>query len=351
MPEIEKSGFLENDIRPQQLMGTVSELFQEDIVRLMAGKERFVTVPCPACVSQNADLVYEKNGQLYERCAQCQTVFVNPRPTPEQLAEHYRSARYYQYWNDVIFPSSEDVRRKKIFRPRAKRIAELLDRNGIQARTLLEVGAGFGTFCEEAEKLNRFDRVIAIEPTPSLAESCRKRGLEVIEQPVEEVDLASKSVDVVVSFEVIEHLFSPREFVGHCARLLAPGGLLVLTCPNVRGFDIVVLGALSDSVDPEHLNYLHPDSLSLLVQQQGFEVLELLTPGRLDAELVRKKALAGDFSLEGHPFLRQVLREQWDRVGAAFQSFLANNCLSSHLWLAARKRPDTTVMTGAATTA
>jgi len=65
--------------------------------------------------------------------------------------------------------------------------------------------------------------------------------------------------------------------------------------------------------------------------------VEVTAPGELDAELVRKKALAGLLSLEDQPFLQEVLIDGWDRLGAPFQQFLAANGLSSHMWLVARR--------------
>jgi hypothetical protein len=91
------------------------------------------------------------------------------------------------------------------------------------------------------------------------------------------------------------------------------------------------------SVDIEHLNYFHPESLSSLVRSSGFAVLEVQTPGKLDAELVRKKVLAGEFDLGDQRFLRQILVDKWEQVGEAFQAFLAGNQLSSHMWLVAQK--------------
>jgi SAM-dependent methyltransferase len=40
------------------------------------------------------------------------------------------------------------------------------------------------------------------------------------------------SFDAVISMQVIEHLHTPQEFVAECARVLKPGGLLVLSTPN-----------------------------------------------------------------------------------------------------------------------
>jgi 2-polyprenyl-3-methyl-5-hydroxy-6-metoxy-1,4-benzoquinol methylase len=139
---------------------------------------------------------------------------------------------------------------------------------------------------------------------------------------------------------VIEHLFDPGGFVRQCARLLPAGRLLVLSCPNGLGFDVAQLGAESLAVDPEHVNLFNPVSLRRLVGSCGFEVMEASTPGRLDAEFVRTAVLEGRHDLSGQPFLRRVLIDEWERLGPAFQQFLAEHGLSSHMWLAAQRRGD-----------
>ena len=328
----------EGDIRPDELMEEQARRYAADVAWLMERRDRFVPVPCPACAAEKGTPEWRKYDLDYLRCKQCRTVYVSPRPDPELLAEYYRSSTNYEFWNDVIFPASEDARRERIFKPRAERVAEIVERHGRGGHgTLIDVGAGFGTFCEEVVRLGVFERVIALEPEPHLAETCRGKGLEVIEAPFEDADLSGIDVDVVTNFEVIEHLFSPREFVGTCASLVEPGALFVVTCPNVNGFDIVVMGEVSTTVDAEHLNYMHPGSLGGLLEAHGFEVVERSTPGRLDAELVRKKVLAGEFDLRGQPFLEQVLLERWEDVGDAFQDFLADNGLSSNMWLVGRR--------------
>jgi hypothetical protein len=97
------------------------------------------------------------------------------------------------------------------------------------------------------------------------------------------------------------------------------------------------LGTRSDSVDHEHLNYFSPPSLRQLLAACNFEVVEIDTPGRLDAQLVRKKALAGEIDLQADAFLRRVLVDEWDRLGGAFQAFLSEHGLSSHMWVVARR--------------
>ena len=337
MSGLEEAAFRESEIRPDHLMGGQAEAAAADADWLMQHNGSFVIVPCPACGSQTESEAFRKSGLSYKVCLCCGTMYINPRPGPELLEEYYARSEGYRYWNDYIFPASEGARRDKIFRPRARRIADICHRNNIDNGVLLEVGAGFGTFCEEVLRLGTFRRVIAVEPVPDLAETCRRKGLEVIEEPIEQVRLGQGTVDVIASFEVIEHLFSPRDFFRKCADILLPGGLLVVTCPSARGFDVVVLQGLTSTVGAEHLNYFHPASLSHLVGECGFETLEAITPGKLDAELVRKAILLGDLDVSSQPFLEQILVGEWERVGGSFQRFLSDNLLSSHMWLVARK--------------
>lgn len=328
----------ETEIRPDHLMKGQAERCDADIKRLLHYKDNFVHVACPACGSEKRNKVFEKRGLTYVLCMDCATVYINPRPTTAILEMYYAASENYFYWNKYIFPASEKARREKIFCPRARRIADICHGNGIQSGTLLEVGAGYGTFCEEIQRLEIFSRVIAVEPTPDLAATCRQKGLEVIENPIEKIPVEKNTMRVVVSFELIEHLFSPREFLLKCHEILMPGGLLIVTCPNIKGFDMVVLKDLSSSFGAEHLNYFNPSSLTALVETCGFEALEVLTPGELDAELVRKKILSGELDISPQPFLEQVLIDGWEQVGGNFQRFLAENLLSSHMWLVARAK-------------
>lgn len=329
--------YKEDSIRPDNLMKKQAELFASDVRRLLRHKNDFMDVSCPACTSWNSTKAFEKNELTYVFCSDCETMYLNPRPTSDILEMYYTTSENYAFWNEYIFPASENARRENIFQPRAVKIADICLRNGIESGTLLEVGAGFGIFCEEIKKLGIFQRVIAVEPTPGLAETCRNKGLEVIEKPIEQVQFEKNEFNVIVTFEVIEHLLSPKEFILSCSSCLANDGLLVITCPNVKGFDIEVLGSLSNSVDVEHLNYFNPKSLSHLIEECGLEVIEILTPGKLDAELVRKKIQSGEFDVSSQLFLKQVLVDEWDEVGEKFQTFLSDNLLSSHMWLVARK--------------
>lgn len=327
----------ENDIRPLDLVEGKREAFEKDVAWFVARRESFRPVACPACSATDGRLRWTKFSLDYVECSSCGTTYMSPRPAQSDLDAFYSQSEGYRYWTEVIFPASEDVRRERIFRPRLERILDFCQRFGVVPDVLLEVGAGFGTFCQLAAGSSAFRRVIAVEPTPSLAQSCRDRGLEVIEAPIEQVELSGLEVDVIASFEVLEHLLDPGTFIRRCGETLRTGGLIVLSCPNGRGFDVEVLGAVSDTVDIEHLNYFTPSSLALLVRSRGFEVLEVSTPGVLDVDIVRNKVDAGEFDLSDQPFLRRVVLDEQESLGERFQQFLQENLLSSHMWIVARK--------------
>lgn len=316
-------------------MRAKADCIERDRRFLLDRRIQFVRVACPACSGRRLMHDFSKQGFEYEKCRDCDTMLMNPRPSRELMREFYATSANYAYWNRHIFPATEDARRKSIFAPRARRLLDLCRTHGVAPGALLEVGAGFGTFCDEVSQTRHFKRIIALEPTPDLAGTCRNRGLETLETTLEDCDLPDGSISVVAAFEVLEHLFDPADLVRSAARLLEPGGLLVLSCPNVRGFDVAALGAKSGTIDHEHVNYLHPESMAVLLKRCGMKVLQISTPGRLDADIVRNAALAGDIDLSQQPLLRRVLIEEWERLGAPFQQFLGENGLSSHMWAAA----------------
>lgn len=334
----DKTSFSLNDISPGELNKGQAERFAADIRRLVMQKRRFVNVGCPACGLDKSKKAFEKYGLDYVECKNCQTIYINPRPTPEILEDYYSNSENYRYWNKYIFPASEKVRREKIFRPRVQRISEICKRYKLRRNTMLEVGAGFGIFCEGMIKTKLFHRVLGVEPTPELAQTCRRKGIEIIEKPIEKVDLNGAKIDLIANFEVIEHLFSPKIFLSICHSMLSEKGILVITCPNGKGFDIAVLREKSEAVDVEHLNYFNIDSLSHLLHLSGFKILEATTPGKLDADLVRIKIQSGEYDTAKFPVIQQILIEKWDTAGQAFQRFLAENNLSSHMWIVAQKK-------------
>lgn len=327
-----------SEIRPDDLMAGQAEAMQKDLDWLAARKPEFVDVPCPACGARNAQPLYEKFGMDHNRCQDCGTQYVNPRPTAETLGEFYSNSENYRYWAKYIFPASREKRRDAIIRPRADIVSELTKRYGLEKGLFVEVGAAHGVFCEEVRDRGLFGELIAIEPTPDMAAECRELGFETIEAPWEKVAL-SDPAQMIAAFEVIEHLFDPGAFLRWCCDNLVEGGHILLSCPNIEGFETMLLGRASGAVDHEHVNLFNPQSLQALIERSGFDLVDFSTPGELDVELVRR-ALADnevDESAVGTVLARLVTCEEPEATRALQDSIKAAG-LSSNMVVLARKR-------------
>lgn len=94
--------------------------------------------------------------------------------------------------------------------------------------------------------------------------------------------------DVVVSLEVIEHLYAPRRFIGSFHGLLRGGGTGILSTPYHgywKNLAIAVTGRseahFSPLWDGGHIKFWSISSLRSLLLEQGFESLAFSRVGRL----------------------------------------------------------------------
>ncbi|MBN9388968.1 MAG: class I SAM-dependent methyltransferase [Chloroflexi bacterium] len=85
---------------------------------------------------------------------------------------------------------------------------------------------------------------------------------------------ASESLDVILASEVIEHLSKDKLFLAEAWRALAPGGVLLLTTPNLwdirRPLARLTGQTWSGYRDPTHINLLTPRRLAGLLKEAGF---------------------------------------------------------------------------------
>lgn len=95
---------------------------------------------------------------------------------------------------------------------------------------------------------------------------------------VEDHALMTPRFDLVVAAEVIEHVNNPGLMLGGVARLLAPGGTLVVTTVNAYGAVRIAPYALRgrggelEPVHPDHVAYYSPSTLRLLLERERYEV-------------------------------------------------------------------------------
>ena len=237
------------------------------------------TVPCNACggadVRQVLDLgprpAHNANSRLV-RCAACALVFVSPRVERDELERQYVDEAFQAaYFEDLYLPQAAAIRatfRHLLALARARRAPP--------AR-LRDVGFAIGLLADEARALGYEAR--GHELSPWAVRYARERfGLEVATGPL--ADLGDASEDVIALVETIEHLPDPLATLRELARILRPGGLLVLTTPNWSCVDRWCFGRRWDAIAPDgHLYYFDARTLARHLERAGFADLELETRG------------------------------------------------------------------------
>lgn len=324
----------ESEIRDRAAHNRYLMLVQEDAQRLVRDRSAFVAVDCPACAGARHEPAFDKGGFTYALCRDCDTLFVSPRPSFESLVALYADSASTEFWVKEFFAPMAEARREKIFRPRARFVAEQFPE--LKAARVGDIGAGFGLFLEELRALWPEADSVAVEPSVGMAKILREKRITVLEQMLEDVPLSAANFDLLTAFELFEHLHDPLAFLRQVHALLRPGGYAYLTTLNGQGFDIQLFWERSKSVSPpHHLNFLNPGAMSKLLQRAGFEVVEVTTPGELDWDIVEGAWRAG----EGDPgrFFGTVAQHGTAEAKTSLQGWIRAHGFSSHMRAVARK--------------
>jgi len=229
---------------------------------------------CPKC-GTSARLAYQAadyNKKMsdvlfdYYRCHRDGFIFLHP--IPANLGKYY-PASYYDLPRDEAEESS-----------RARELQQWkLDILLSAARSgkLLEIGPAYGLFAYLAKRAGF--QVTGVEMDERCCEFLRNVvGIDVIEtnDPIGALENLPQ-FDVIVMWQVIEHLPDPWAAITAAANRLVPGGVLILDTPNPDAFQFRVLGHRWAHLDaPRHVVLIPCDMLAKHAVEQGLDV-ELLT--------------------------------------------------------------------------
>jgi len=223
---------------------------------------------CILCAEQASEFrPFERvRGWNYVRCSDCGLVFLNPRPTDAELEHFYNHG--YRY----------DLSRYARSLPSQEIWLDLLEERCGRPGTLLEVGCSYGHFLAEAR-----DRGWSVQGV-ELSESAVGFGRAVLGLSIEQGRISdlkerdSSTFDAIAAWHVLEHDPLPRHFLETAFDLLRPGGILALRVPNLGSLVAKLSGPDWQWLSPpEHVCMYTRETLSLLLEQTGFEIVATRT--------------------------------------------------------------------------
>lgn len=324
-----------NEIRPNKHKLIQTSLLLQDINELFQ-REFNETLNCPACNSTKREKKFKKYDLDFVQCKECKTIYMHPRPSKESMDIYYKTSRNYKYWAENIFPSSSKARINMICKPSLQRIKKTLEKSiNFKDSDALEIGPGFGLFADLCTKEKVFRSFEVLEPTPPLANHCKRIGLDVINSDVETFNKVN-TYDLVFAFEVIEHIFDPLFFLNKSKAFLKDRGFIVISCPNGIGFDTKMLGPFSPSVDNEHVNLFSPMGIENIFKRSGFELISLQTPGKMDVEIVSNFFQENPNLFEAEHKFNKLLEENNNSM-ELLQDKISIEKQSGHMWAFGQK--------------
>jgi 2-polyprenyl-3-methyl-5-hydroxy-6-metoxy-1,4-benzoquinol methylase len=203
-------------------------------------------------------------------CRQCGAVYQTPRPTPEAMGQFYPST-YQQYTPSVQTESwLRRIDRRYGLRKRCTMVTRHVERG-----RLLDVGCATGDFLGEMKRQPGWC-VMGIEPSEHAARYAQEHlSVPVVNGTLNGAPFADGSFNAITMWDVLEHVYDPRTVIAETARLLCPGGILVVNHPNLRSIDRRIFGRWWLGYElPRHLHLFPASLLSQLMGEHGLEEVE-----------------------------------------------------------------------------
>lgn len=221
---------------------------------------------CRVCGSSDFKRLFGLDKYSVCGCRNCRLRFLSPQPNEAILSSVYNE--------DYILSertSEAEERVMKLKRATARLYLDHIKKYfPCEGTNLLEVGCGRGEFLIEAR--DRGFQVKGLEVFAHAVEIANRRlnSQNVLQATLEESPFPDEAFDVIVFFDVIEHIRNPINFLKVVYRKLKPGSRIFFCTPSVDSLLARMMGRYWMEYKIEHLFYFSRAAIRLALQAGGF---------------------------------------------------------------------------------
>lgn len=229
-------------------------------------------VRCNLCMSNSIKLLYDYKRYKIVKCRKCGLVYLNPRPSSQELAKLYD--KDYFAGNSI---NRSITRQELIDKLKSPRIVEgmLQVKKVNQKGKLLDIGCGLGFFLKCAEKEGY--ECFGLEISEYSSDYARKKlGLNVKTGTLESVEYGKEEFDVITLWHSLEHHPNPKYSLEKIHYMLKKNGFLFIELPNFNCLASKWRRKRWEGLRiPTHFYHFTAKTIGKLLWKAGFEVVKV----------------------------------------------------------------------------
>lgn len=220
---------------------------------------------CPLCISK-AKQIFIKDKVPYFACPSCSFRFSLPDRNPnfettyDELEDNYK---------EYLKKQSKE---KNTFKRYLKWIESFVALR--ENLNILEIGCGSGAFFSFIEQ-NRSIKITGLEPSKSIYSVFNLNSKNIFCKTLEEfAETEYEHFDVVIFFEVLEHLDNIPEFFCNLEKVTKKDSYIFFSIPVSDSFIARIMGKYWHQYQKYHLSFFNKKSLSTYLENSPFRILD-----------------------------------------------------------------------------
>jgi 2-polyprenyl-3-methyl-5-hydroxy-6-metoxy-1,4-benzoquinol methylase len=224
---------------------------------------------CYNCGGSQHSYYAEENGYTLVKCPTCGLLYVNPRPSDEEVEQAVKTGLHRGRSDLNVSGKFSKTKVKRYSKILGELFSDSTEKN--QPVQWLDIGAGHGEFMRALQLFfNSEKKINGIEPNTVKREAAKKIGLSMV--GIEHL-LSGEQYDRISALNVFSHLPDPIATINQWKKLLKPSGELIIQTGNTaflpveehpRPFHL-----------PDHLSFISKSILIHILEKCGFHTIDV----------------------------------------------------------------------------